>query len=181
MRPRSWADGPYSPPYFTVITVFARLSAPSVRRKRTLGRGDRALARLTCAVRTLSGNPSPSGQSRTAKSPPWLGQGGPDAQASRGRVTTGPRPKTTWHCAEPSLAHLGAGAPCPPNVRWEDAREDGRRRKFIICEYQIFAKSERSYIRSGVEMPSRSRVSSSCFRTTWQRARREARVGASGA
>ena len=50
MRPRSWADGPYSPPYFTVFTVFARLSAPSVRGKRTLARGDCTLVRLPRAV-----------------------------------------------------------------------------------------------------------------------------------
>ena len=38
-------------PYFTVFTVFARLSAPYVRRECALLRRDCALPRLTCAIR----------------------------------------------------------------------------------------------------------------------------------
>ena len=72
-------------------------------------------------------------------------------------------------------------------LRTEDSRESRALLSKLIDDNGVdalmltIADCLKDYIRSGVSMPSRSRVSSSCFRTTWQRARREARVGASGA
>ena len=69
---------PYLGPYFTVFTVFVRLSAPSVRREGGLVRlpcafvrDSCALPRLPRAVRARNATPCPSGEGRTVG---WSGR-----------------------------------------------------------------------------------------------------------